>query len=102
MSDGQQSADLDTVVTEKMGVRIVALLLIVAALSVFVLWTVNPVGSESETTFALFVSVDIVSVAMISYIRRSIGERDRIGRVPLLAGCFFIIFLVSLSFYLLA
>lgn len=92
----------ETVATEKMGVRVVALLLMVAALSVFVLWTVNPVGSGSESTFALFVAVDIVSVATISYVQRSIGEQDRIGRFPVLAGCFFMVFLVAAAFYILA
>ena len=92
----------DTVTTEEMGVRVVALLLMVAALSVFVLWTVNPVGSGSESTFALFVAVDIVSVAVISYIQRSVSERGRIGRVPVLAGCAFMVVLVAAAFYLLA
>jgi hypothetical protein len=91
-----------TVVTEKMAVRIVALLLVLAALAVFVLWTVNPVGSGSETTFALFVGVDLVSVAMVSYVKRSVEETGRIGRVPMLAGCMFVLFLVAAGFYLLA
>jgi hypothetical protein len=101
MSDLERSSP-ETVATEKMGVRIVSLLLMVAALSVFVLWTVNPIGSGSESTFVLFIAVDIVSVAMVSYIQRSISERDRIGRAPVLAGCFFIVFLVATAFYLLA
>jgi hypothetical protein len=92
----------ETATTEKMAVRMVALLLMVAALSVFVLWTVNPIGSGSENTFALFVAVDIVSVAVISYIQRSVSERDRIGRFPVLAGCLFMVFLVAAAFYLLA
>jgi hypothetical protein len=101
MSSQERPSSPETVVTEKMGVRMVALLLMVAALSVFVLWTVNPIGSGSETTFALFIAVDIVSVAIISYIQRSISERDRIGRAPVLAGCCFIVFLVAAAFYLL-
>lgn len=90
-----------TVVAEKMGVRIVAFLLIVAALSVFVLWTVNPIGGGDETTFALFVAVDVIAVAMISYVQRSIERDDRIGRTPMLAGSVFIVFLIGLAFYLL-
>lgn len=89
------------VVTEKMAVRIVALLLLVAALCVFVLWTVNPIGAGSENTFALFVGGDLIAVAMISYIQRSVSENGRIGRVPIIAGCSFIVFLVAAAFYLL-
>lgn len=89
-------------VTEKMAVRIVALLLLVAALCVFVLWTVNPIGPGSENTFALFVGADFIAVAMISYIQRSVSENGRIGRVPIVAGCGFIVFLVAAAFYLLA
>lgn len=102
MSGQGQPSSHDTELAEKLGVRMSALLLIVAALCVFVLWTVNPVGSGSESTFALFVAVDISSVAMISYIQRSIRERNTIGRVPVLSGCVFILFLVALAFYLLA
>lgn len=101
MSDEGRSPSPETVVTEKMGVRLVALLLLVAALAVYVLWTVNPVGSGSESTFALFVGVDIISVSMISYIQRSISERNRIGRLPVLAGALFIVFLIAAAFYLL-
>ena len=101
MSVASQSAD-PVVVTEKMAVRVVALLLIVAALCVFVLWTVNPVGSGSESTFALFVAGDLLAVAMISYVQRSVSERGRVGRLPIIAGCGFIVFLVAAAFYLLA
>jgi hypothetical protein len=101
VSGERSTLDANSVVTEKMGVRIVALLLLVALLSVFVLWTVNPVGPGSESTFALYVAVDLVSVAMISYVQRSIISDGRIGRAPLIAGCCFILFLVLAGFYLL-
>jgi hypothetical protein len=100
MSGKHPTASTITVV-EKMGTRIVALLLLIAAASFVVLWTVNPVGSGSETTFALFVAIDLTSVAMISYVQRSISFDDRFGRAPLLAGCFFILFLILAGFYLM-
>jgi hypothetical protein len=101
MSGERSTLDTNSVVTERMGVRIVALLLLVALLSVFILWTVNPVGPGNETTFALYVAVDLVAVAMISYVQRSITGDGRIGRVPLIAGCSLILFLVLAGFYLL-
>jgi hypothetical protein len=101
MSGDQSTLGSNSIVTERMGVRIVALLLLVALLSVFVLWTVNPVGPGSESTFALYIAVDLVSIAMISYVQRSVAEDGRIGRIPLIAGCSFILFLVLAGFYLL-
>ena len=98
---GEQPAPSTTTVVEKMSTRIAALLLLIAATSFVVLWTVNPVGSGSETTFALFVAIDLTSVAMISYVQRSMSFNDRIGRAPLIAGCFFILFLVLADFYLM-
>jgi len=99
MSEAEAS-ERGTVVTERMGARIVALLLVVAATSVFMLWSVNPVGSGSESTFALFLAVDLVSVAMISYVQRAVSRESRLARAPLIAGCCFVLFLVVASLYL--
>ena len=100
---GEQSvSERNVVVTERMGLRIVSLLLLVAAISVFILWSVNPVGSGSESTFALFLAVDLVSVAMISYVERSVNREGRMARAPLIAGCFMILFLVLTGIYLLS
>ena len=102
MKDEQSAPSNEAVITERMGIRIVALLLLIAALSVFVLWTANPVGSGSEATFALYLAVDLIAVAMISYVRRSVTSEGRIGRAPIVAGCCFILFLILADFYLLA
>jgi hypothetical protein len=102
MIDEQSVSEKNTVVTERMGLRIVSLLLLIAAISVFILWSVNPVGSGSESTFALFLAVDLVSVAMISYVERAVGSEGRIARAPLIAGCCLILFFVSAGIYLLS
>ena len=102
MSDEQSVSEKNTVVTERMGLRIVSLLLIIGAISVFILWSVNPVGSGSESTFALFLAVDLVSVAMISYVERSVTREGRMARAPLIAGCCMILFLVLTGIYLLS
>ena len=102
MSDEQLVSEKKTIVTERMGLRIVSLLLIIAAVSVFILWSVNPVGSGSESTFALFLAVILVSVAMISYVERSVTREGRMARAPLIAGCFMILFLVLTGIYLLS
>ena len=101
MSTEHPHYEAGAAVTEEMAVRIVSLLILVAAISVFVLWSVNPVGGGSETTFALYLAVDLVSVAMISYVERSVSRDSRIGRAPLIAGCAFVLFLVVAGLYLL-
>jgi len=97
----QSASEGNVVVTESMAVRIVSLLLIVAAVSVFVLWSGSPTGSGSETTFALFLAVDIVAVAMISFVERSVSDQGGIGRAPMIAGCCFLLILVVAGIYLL-
>jgi hypothetical protein len=85
---------------ERLGMRVVAALLLLEALSVYFLWTLNPVGPGAESTFALYLAADLVSFAMISYVYRVLKRDDKIGRAPLLAGCFFILVLLLLGFVL--
>jgi surface polysaccharide O-acyltransferase-like enzyme len=83
---------------DEMSLRIVLLLVIVALASVITLWTLNPTGSTSESTFAIYLAVDLVSFAMISYVYRGSKSGDGIGRLPLIAGCAFISVLLFLGF----
>jgi hypothetical protein len=84
--------------TEGMGLKIVALLLTVALASVVTLWTLNPTGASSESVFAIYLAVDLVSFAMISYIYRAATSGDGIRRAPILAGCLLVLFLVFAGF----
>ena len=83
---------------DELSLRIVALLIIASLASVATLWTLNPTGSTSETTFAVYLAVNLVSFAMISYVYRSTKSGDGIGRLPLIAGCAFISVLLFLGF----
>lgn len=87
-----------TVVSQRVGSIIVALLIVVALAAVAVLWTLNPTSSFSQSIFAVYLAVDLVSFAMISYVYRESKSGDRIGRVPVLAGCAFILALVFAGF----
>lgn len=80
---------------ESEGLRIVALLVIVSVASVAVLWTLEATSSASQSVFAVFLAVDLVSFAMISYVYRESKSGDRIGRVPLLAGSIFLVLLIA-------
>jgi len=67
--------------------RIFALVILLALLSVVFLWTLSPIGSQSQTTFAIYLSIDLVAFAMASYIFRKSKWREGVGPWPIVAGC---------------
>ncbi len=93
--EGKQAGAMDF---ERTGTRIVALLLLLEAVSLIFLWSFDAVGSAGETAFALFLAADLTSFAMISYVYRVLKEENKFGKWPLLAGCTFIsaLFLLAL------
>lgn len=94
----RKSGGGSVVAYERLGMRVVAALLLLEALSVYFLWTLNPVGPGAESAFALYLAADLVSFAMISYVYRALKKENRIGRAALLAGCCFIFILLLLGF----
>ena len=87
-----------TGLARSVGMRVVALLVIVSLASVATLWTLAPTSSRSQSIFAVYLAVDLVSFAMISYVYRESKSGDEIGRIPLLAGSAFIVALVFVGF----
>ena len=87
-------------VMEAMGERIVALLLMVMAISVVLLWTLDPLTSQGQDAFAIYLAVDFVAFAMMSYIYRTLSSDEAISKVLIVAGCAFIAVLFFLSFTL--
>jgi hypothetical protein len=85
---------------EQMNIRIVALLLLLGLLSVYFLWTLNPLSQASEAIFALFLSVDLVSFSMISYLYRVDKRGDSASRGSLLAGCCMLLILLLAGLFL--
>ena len=81
-----------------MGVQIVALFLLLEFLTVALLWSLDPLAVGVQTSFALYLAVVLILFAMISYVYRSLKSSDRIGRLPILAGCCFIATLLLLGF----
>jgi len=84
--------------TDAVSLRIMALLLIVAAVSVFTLWTLSPTATTSQSVFGIYLAVDLACFAMISYIYRGAKTGDGVGRAPLIAGCLFVLLLVAAGF----
>ena len=67
--------------------RIVGLLLIVEAVSVYFLWTLNSVSQADQAVFAILVAIDLVSFAMISYVYRTYKSGDQMNRGLLIVAC---------------
>ncbi|HUI00557.1 MAG TPA: hypothetical protein VLU99_03165 [Nitrososphaerales archaeon] len=75
---------------EEIGERLIALLLVVEAISVVLLWTLNSYTSQGQTAFALYLGVDFISFAMMSYLYRNLENEEPISRLLVIAGCLFI------------
>ncbi len=85
---------------EEMGERIVALLLVVEAISVFLLWTLDPLTPQGQDAFAIYLAIDLIAFAMTSYLYRALNSDRRMSRALILAGCVFIAILFLVSFIL--
>lgn len=67
------------------GVQIIFLIALQIS-SLFVLWLLNPIGSSATDTFALYLSLDLLAFAMISYIYRSRRSSSEPSRAWLAVG----------------
>jgi len=84
--------------TERTAVRIVALLVVVSFASSAVLWTIDTSLASGESLFAIYLSIDLISFAMISYVYRVTKIGDNIGRIPLIAGGALLLLLFAAGF----
>ena len=98
MKNGNTGAGRPSV--NEMGERVIALLLVVEVISVFLLWTLDSLTSQGQDAFALYLAVDFVAFAMMSYIYRTLLGDGNISKVLIIAGCAFIAALFFISFTL--
>ena len=81
--------------------RIIILLIALQVLSTGFLWTLDALNNVSEGIFALFVAVDLLSFAMVSYIYR----REKIGQSTskawILLGCLILLAIIFSSFVII-
>ena len=87
-----------TLSMEDMGERIVGLLLMVQIICAFILWSLDSL--DDQNWFALYLAIDFVAFAMMSYVYRAVGSGNDISKTMVLAGCFFIaaLFFVAVTF----
>lgn len=77
--------------------KIVELLIIVEAVSVYFLWTLNGVSEDGNTIFAILLAVVLVAFAMISYLYRTYKSGDNPSRGLLIGACCMILLLIYAS-----
>jgi hypothetical protein len=82
----------------QIGETIVGLLLIIEVIMTIMLWTLNSLTSQNE--FALFLTINFISFAMMSYIYRTLTNGEALSKVLVIAGCFVIAALLFATFYL--
>ena len=80
--------------------RIIILLLSLQATSIVFLWTLDALNQISEGIFALFLAVDLISFAMISYVYRVEKLQQIPSRGWIVIGCILILILVFSSLFL--
>ena len=79
--------------------KIVLLLLLLQAVSTFFLWTLDAVGAVSEGKFAVFLAVDLLSLAMITYLYTHEKWSEVISRGWILAGSLGLMILLFVGLY---
>jgi hypothetical protein len=61
------------------------------------LWTINGLSVSGERGFALFLAVDLVSFAIVSYIYRRQRAEEEIRRAWIVVGAFAVLILLFAS-----
>ena len=82
---------------KKYATRIVGLLVIIEAISGYFLWTISPINEAGEEIFAIFLAIDLVSLAMMSNVYLAYEHNSQLNRALLLSGCAFILVPVYVS-----
>ena len=77
--------------------KIVGLLILVELISAYFLWTLNPVNQAAEAVFAIFLAIDLVSFAMMSYVYRTNKSGEQLNRgVLIIACCMILVFVYAI------
>lgn len=84
----------------QVNMRLVGLFLAIQVISLYFLWTLNTVNEIGEGRFAIFLAVDMVSFAMISYVYRAYKNNEQLNKGLVFGGCCMIIVLFFASFVL--
>lgn len=81
--------------SERIGLTLTGLLLVVAGACVIGLWTLSTSTTSGESLFAVYLSADLVAFAIISYIYRVNKVGGDLDPAPLMAGFLTLAILVT-------
>ena len=73
------------------------LFILIEAASLVFLWALNPVGQADEAVFAIFLAIELVSLAMISYVYRTYKGGGELNRGVILTACCLILIFVYIA-----
>lgn len=73
---------------------LVSVLLLLQVFSVVFLWLLDTFSQTGESLFALFLSIDLISFAMLSYVYRKRRNHEDARDSVVLAGCAVILILM--------
>lgn len=79
---------------------VIAILIIIQLVSVVYLWSLSTVGLSAERLFALFLGVDVLSFAMVSYSYRSYRKDESPKALWLGIGAIILVMLMVSGFVL--
>ena len=79
--------------------KIITLLLALQAASAIFLWTLDDLNEISEGIFALFLAIDLMCFAMISYTYRKERQSEIPSKIWLSIGCALVIILLFSSLF---
>jgi hypothetical protein len=80
--------------------RIAASFLLLQFITMFFLWTLSVFNATTERLFALFLSIDLISFAVISYLYRTAKMGDNVNRLWIILGSGIIVILLFASLIL--
>lgn len=84
--------------SERVGIQVMGLLLIISAMSVVGLWTLDTSEVSGESLFAVYLSMDLIAFAMIAYVYRATKGGGGISRLAMVAGCVLLTLLIFVGF----
>ena len=78
---------------------LVALLLVLQLVSVLLVWSLNPIGQQSEASFALLLAADLVAFSIVSYLVRTRNNDGGAKGAFVLAGSAAVLLFMLLALF---
>lgn len=80
--------------------RVVLPLVLLQAVSVVTLWSLDSLDKVGQETFTLFLAVDLIAFAIMAHVYRTTREGEGLGRRSALAGSLVILLILLTTLFL--